>query len=246
MSLLPSAPGHSFVPPGPRQPGSKRRQEKRLSGLSCRPLHARDEIHIVFCNMISLTVQWKDGLTGGASRKSRLVGGLRARPSTSSGQAPLRKTEGISCFVIVSLSNHTCRKPRPVGGKLHFSDGLSHSLLECENAFPVVIHVYNNPAFGLGFVKRVVEAVDWQGRTFKDGCGPASSLKFLAPGCSEFRNLRNGFICYYARLPRSNVRQAHVRRCGVSACNRFQHFRQRCVTCRCPAGSSPLPSRGRG
>jgi hypothetical protein len=31
-------------------------------------------------------------------------------------------------------------------------------------------------------------------------------LKFLAPRCQEFRNLRNVFICYYARSPRSKLR----------------------------------------
>ena len=31
------------------------------------------------------------------------------------------------------------------------------------------------------------------------------SLKFLAPRCQKFRNLRNGFIFYYARSPRSKL-----------------------------------------
>jgi len=35
-------------------------------------------------------------------------------------------------------------------------------------------------------------------------------LKFLAPRCQEFRNLRKGFICYYARLPRSKLRGMRV------------------------------------
>ena len=69
-----------------------------------------------------------------------------------------------------------------------------------------------------------------------------SGLKFLAPRCQEFRNLTNGFLCYYARLPRSKLRgpgahPARVRnhvwfipyreapRSGIRlqcACNRFQ------------------------
>jgi hypothetical protein len=54
-------------------------------------------------------------LTGGASRRPRLAGGVRVRPSTSSGQALLRQTEDEPCFVMVSLSNHPCREASPCG-----------------------------------------------------------------------------------------------------------------------------------
>jgi hypothetical protein len=35
-------------------------------------------------------------------------------------------------------------------------------------------------------------------------------LKFPAPQCKEFRNLRTGFTCYFACLPRNKLRGIHV------------------------------------